>query len=574
MNKRAVIYARVSTDEQAEKGYSIPSQLEACRKYADDHDYEIIAEFKDDYSGREIDRPGLNALRQLLGVTKVDALIIYSGDRLSRDLAHSIELRRELSLLEVELCKVLGGQVDDSPHGRFTENVIGAVSQLEVEMIIERTQRGKNQRAKSGHMILQGYPPYGYDKVGNGHDAKCLIEEKQALVVRNIFNWYINGNGSNGPMSLRAIATYLNKIGAPPPDNSINSVTYWNPFTVRKILTNEIYAGRTYWGKSRMVNKKRIYQPRERWIPIDVPELVIIDRSTFEEAGKRAERNKQLAKRNRKNTYLMSGFFRCGGCGATMIGHNRTYESGNSARYYRCGNSWKQFKGEKKCGFKTIDTVIHKVDDAVWSWLKGLLCDTEALEAGIQEMLENQSREIAPKQQRVNLLEHLIEEEQKRLRRLVSEMSKHDDQIVLSAFRAEIDQATNNSNALTEERDILTQELAHVVLTDDQLDQIMGYASRIRDNLEEAGFEEKRRIMDILDVKVVLHYDDKGKWLEVTCAIPTYNDAIELPPSAERLPAQGTAGRSSPGGGLSGHTWLPGTFYPGRAPTTSCEGTT
>ena len=142
--KRAAIYARVSTDEQAEKGYSLPSQIEACNKYALDNGYEVFAKFTDDYSGREINRPGLNDLRQLLSEEKIDALIVYSGDRLSRDLAHSIELRRELSLLEVELCKVLGGQVDDSPQGRFAENVYGAVSQLECEMIVERTQRGKN----------------------------------------------------------------------------------------------------------------------------------------------------------------------------------------------------------------------------------------------------------------------------------------------------------------------------------------------------------------------------------------------------------------------------------------------
>lgn len=116
MDKRAVIYTRVSTELQAEKGYSLISQLEACRKYAKDNDLEIVEEFSDDYSGRELDRPGLNALRQMIGKSQIDALVVYSDDRLTRDLAHSIELRREFSILQVELCKVLGGQVDDSPQ--------------------------------------------------------------------------------------------------------------------------------------------------------------------------------------------------------------------------------------------------------------------------------------------------------------------------------------------------------------------------------------------------------------------------------------------------------------------------
>ncbi len=345
MIKRAVIYARVSTDEQAEKGYSLPSQIEACKKYAVDNGYEIIAEFSDDYSGREINRPGLNALRQLLGTDKVDALIVYSGDRLSRDLAHSIELRREFNLLEVELCKVLGGQVDDSPQGRFTENVYGAVSQLESEMIVERTQRGKNQRAKSGNMILQGYPPFGYKKIGRGHDGEYQIEPREARVVQDIFEWYTTGNGKNTPMSLRAIANHMNNTGIPGPHNCAKSVDHWNPFTVRKILSNEIYAGRTYWGKTRMINKIRVYLPRDRWISIDVPELAMVDRETFEAAQKRAEKNKQHAKRNRKYDYLMVGYLRCGACGNTIVGHARTYDSGNKALYYRCGGQWQEFKG-------------------------------------------------------------------------------------------------------------------------------------------------------------------------------------------------------------------------------------
>ena len=308
MTKLAVIYTRVSTDEQAEKGYSLPSQFAACQKYAKNNDYKVVSEYTDEFSGREIDRPGLNNLRDFIGENKVDALIVYSGDRLTRDLAHSIELRRELSVLNVELCKVLGGQIDDSPHGRFTENVIGAVSQLESEIIVERTQRGKNQRAKSGKMIMQGYPPYGYKKKGKGRDAEYIIDERESLIIKDIYQWYTIGNNQNGLMSLRAIALHLNDIGAPPPNNCSNSVTHWNPFTVRKILLNEIYAGRTYWGKTRMINGKRTYQPRERWTPIDVPELAIIIRETFEASSKRFERNKRLAKRNRKNEYLMAGF--------------------------------------------------------------------------------------------------------------------------------------------------------------------------------------------------------------------------------------------------------------------------
>ena len=64
--KRAVLYARVSTDEQAEKGYSLSSQIEACRKYAEGHGFSIAVEFREDYTGTRLDRPELDELRGMI----------------------------------------------------------------------------------------------------------------------------------------------------------------------------------------------------------------------------------------------------------------------------------------------------------------------------------------------------------------------------------------------------------------------------------------------------------------------------------------------------------------------------
>ncbi len=78
---------------------------------------------------------------------------------------------------------------------------------------------------------------------------------------------------------------------------------------------NEIYTGRTYYGKSRYIDETRIIQPKDKWIPIEVPELKIIEPDTFYKAKERFSRNKELSRRNSKNIYLLSGFFRCGECG-------------------------------------------------------------------------------------------------------------------------------------------------------------------------------------------------------------------------------------------------------------------
>jgi len=550
MNKRAIIYIRVSTDEQAEHGFSLQSQLDACHKYALDRNYKIVAEFSDDYSGREIDRPGLNELRNLIGTSQIDALIIYSGDRLTRDLAHSLELRRELSLFDVELCKVLGGQVDDSPHGRFTENVIGAASQLESEMIVERSQRGKNQRAKEGHIIHHGYPPYGYDRIGSGRDAKYVINEYEANIVNQMFEWYTGSNGQEDPKTLRGIATHLNDIGVPPPNKRANATTLWHPVTVRKILHNEIYIGTTYWGKSRVVNKKRVFLPREKWIPIDVPELAFIDPEMFDVVKRKAKRNLELSKRNRKGEYLLVGFFRCGHCGSTVCGHSRKYKSGNVGYYYRCGNHWRQFMGEEKCGIKHIDTVQYKIDNAVWDWIKNLLSDKVALEAGLDEMESRKADEIEPMRQRLENIDAMIKETKDQMRRIIREMAQHDDEIILDAFRHEIDQYSSNIDALQVEHERIVDALSTVELTDIQKDRILDTASKIIEGLDIAKYEDKRKVLEILNVQVTIYYDEHGKRVEVTCAISEYNDVIMLHPSKARPRGQATVDRRSQGSAL------------------------
>ncbi len=103
MTKRAVVYARVSTDEQAEKGYSFPTQLEAMRKYATEQGFTVSAEIQDDYSGAKLDRLGLARLRKMLERGEAEAVICYSIDRLSRNPGHAWELAETWHRAGIEL---------------------------------------------------------------------------------------------------------------------------------------------------------------------------------------------------------------------------------------------------------------------------------------------------------------------------------------------------------------------------------------------------------------------------------------------------------------------------------------
>ena len=178
----------------------------------------------------------------------------------------------------------------------------------------------------------------------------------------------------------------------------------------------------------------------------------------------------------------------------------------------------------------------------MWDWLRDLLCDPEALETGLEELSKTRAKEDDPNRNRLQMLENLIDEEDKKIRRLVTELANHDDDVVLDAIRQEIYRSTKSHEVLKEEQIRLTNELSHYEVTDDQKDYIMAFAAEIAQRLNDASYEEKRHIMDILDVRATLYIgeiDKKHRWLDVTCAITPDNDTIVLHPLYEKYRCPG-----------------------------------
>ncbi len=105
----ALIYARVSTDEQAAKGYSLPTQLEACRQYAAERGYQVVGEFTDDYTGTATTRPGLEQLYDAVRATGARVVIVHDVDRLGRGTVPVAVIEHTLERLGARVEYVLGG---------------------------------------------------------------------------------------------------------------------------------------------------------------------------------------------------------------------------------------------------------------------------------------------------------------------------------------------------------------------------------------------------------------------------------------------------------------------------------
>src|SRR6266498_1050984 len=209
MNKTAAIYARVSSDRQKEN-HTIASQTAALKEYASKNDYSVPAEwvFEDEgYSGSNMLRPGLEALRDLAAEGQIVAALVYSPDRLSRKYAYQVLLSEELSRCGVELI-FLKAPVATTPEDQLLVQFQGMLAEYERAQIAERCRRGKRHRAQQGGVKGLSGAPYGYRYVRKSDTSAAFYEviEAEAKVVRMVFEMYTQQR-----LSINAIARLLNE---------------------------------------------------------------------------------------------------------------------------------------------------------------------------------------------------------------------------------------------------------------------------------------------------------------------------------------------------------------------------
>src|SRR4028118_2328637 len=140
--RRAIHYARVSTDEQARSGYSLAQQMEALREYAASEGYEVLEEVTDPgQSGASPERPGIDRVRDLVAAGGVSVVLAQDRDRFAREPAYHYLLRREFEEHGCQIC-ALNDRGDDSPEGELTDGIIDHISKFERAKTAERTRRG------------------------------------------------------------------------------------------------------------------------------------------------------------------------------------------------------------------------------------------------------------------------------------------------------------------------------------------------------------------------------------------------------------------------------------------------
>src|ERR687883_1267071 len=159
--KRAILYARVSTEEQARSGFSLAQQLEALREYAAREGYEVLEEVRDPgQSGASLERPGMDRVRDLVAAGGVFVVLAQDRDRFAREPAYTYLLRREFEEHGCAL-RALNDRGDDSPEGQLTDGILDQIAKFERAKIAERTRRGILEKARQGKVVATHRARYG-----------------------------------------------------------------------------------------------------------------------------------------------------------------------------------------------------------------------------------------------------------------------------------------------------------------------------------------------------------------------------------------------------------------------------
>lgn len=368
--KRVALYARVSTVEQAEEGYSIDEQINVLREWCEKEGYTIHDEYIDrGKSGKDIKgRPAVQQLIYDANQKSFDIVLVWKMNRLSRKSVDLLTIVDQLQNKNIGFRSYTEHYETETPSGRLQFQMMAAISEFERANIAENVKMGMIARAKEGSW--NGGQVLGYDVVTTPSDnrkrklSKLVVNENEAATVRKIFEWYVQGNG------YKSIANRLNKNGyrtKKDKDFSINAV--------RTILCNPIYAGYIRYNVRRDWNEKRRNNINPNPVIVRGQHEPLISTDVWEQTKSLMKSRTGKPNRVHSGEFPLTGILKCPVCGSsTVLGRttNRTKDGSKRVlEYYVCG-AWKN-KGTAVCRSNGVRTdyaekyVLQKIADLAQS---------------------------------------------------------------------------------------------------------------------------------------------------------------------------------------------------------------
>ena len=402
-----VLYARVSTPEQAEKDLSLPAQLGALRQHCKERGYKVVAEYVEKgVTGRDENRPAFQQmLREVLAGSEVDAILVYQTSRFIRNVERARALKGALKKKGIRVIATCQ-ETSDDPMGLLVEMLFEVIDQYESAVNGMRTSAAMKECAKQGY-FPSSHAPFGFkvEKVEakpNVFRSKLVPNAEEIPTHNEVFRNYVGGKGA------KATARELNQRGLG------YRGRLWSKDQVLKVIGESAAIGTYYWGKRD--SKTRQLRDREDWIAIPVEP--IIDRALFDMAQKiRAERDPEKNPgRTPSSPLLLARLVKCGKCGAAyQLQTSGKLDSKGEAsyRYYNCRRACRE--GKEACPGCRIPTKL--LEQSVLEHIADRLFTEERCKSILQDIVEETGILRQKTAEHRRLLERELADVEKRLRR-------------------------------------------------------------------------------------------------------------------------------------------------------------
>lgn len=469
--KKVFIYVRVSTQEQANEGYSIGEQTERLKNYCSIMGWVVAKVYTDGgYTGANLDRPALKEMIKDVKAGKADKVLVYKLDRLSRSQKDTLTLIEDIFLKhDTDFVSVSENFDTSTPFGRAMIGILAVFAQLEREQIKERMCMGIEARAKQGKFHGSNVIPVGYNYI----EDNLVVNEYEAMQVKDVFSLYLSG------LTFKRVADAMNEAGY------AHKGGKWKWQTVKYVLSNELYIGY-------IRHKGNLYVGKH--------EPIITDETFKKVQAIKTQRKNEYMKNNRRagkiSSYL-GGYLQCACCSAKMsrIKRIRYKKTGTfHYQYYICNSRAKKTPSlVKNPNCKNKIWKMHELDEIVFNEIKKLSLDPNYI-AEIQEQKIDTEK---PK---------LIKQE---IAKIDGQISKLMDLFAVNALpldvlQSKIHDLNDNKTKLEKELDEILEQNKKSLSQEQTLEIVTSFESVLKNG----DLDEIRLIIGSLIEKVTVNNDE------------------------------------------------------------------
>jgi site-specific DNA recombinase len=528
-SRRAVLYCRVSGEEQRKKGYSLADQLDTLRRWCSKNGYEIVDEVEDGgYSGAYLERPGLDRVREMVATGSVNVVVVLFRDRIARGVYAQL-LAEEFRDHGARLV-ALNSRGDDSPDGELGDNILDVISGWERKKIAERMNRGKRRKAREGKIVAGPRPNFGF-RFNEERDGYLIDEEKMAL-IRRLFRMV----GLEG-MALNRVRHALEREGI----RTSSGRRTWSRTYLRKCINDDVYLSHTFeevsalvspevassldpsrqygvwwYGRERHIYtqrrdiapdgtpsyrraKKSVPAAREDRVAVPVPDAGI-PKEWVLAAREAIKDNVWSSSAGDRVWELTGGVLRCAECGRAM---SVNYIRAKGRGYYRCAA---RYNGGLENACSMSRTMRAEVVGArVWEFVREILTNPSNLARGLERMIEHE-RAPSTAEDEALWLKRIAEIDLKQERLLDLRL---DGDITPEQFRARGTELKNARVAAQEQLEASRSRLSRLKDLERSKDTLVShYATLVPQGLKELSPADKSKVYEMMHLRVFAHPDD------------------------------------------------------------------